>query len=80
MNERKRTAIKAATHSAEGDSREGERSIEEEEENEQEMEIEAVYMRHIETAISSGSCKASPEPSKEMLQMYNAFSRSGYQK
>ena len=33
MNERKRTAIKAATHSVEGDSREGERSIEEEEEN-----------------------------------------------
>ena len=55
-------------------------AIEEEEENEQEMEIDAIYMRHIETAISSGSCKASPEPSKEMLQMYNAFSRSGYQK
>jgi SpoVK/Ycf46/Vps4 family AAA+-type ATPase len=49
-----------------------------EEEDENETEIEAVYMRHVEKAISSGSSTASPEPSAEMLQMYNAFSRRGY--
>ena len=49
-----------------------------EEEDENETEIEAVYMRHVEKAISSGSSTASPEPSAEMLQMYHAFSRRGY--
>jgi len=49
-----------------------------EEEDENETEIDAVYMRHVEKAISSGSSTASPEPSAEMLQMYNAFSRRGY--
>jgi len=49
-----------------------------EEEDEKDAKIEAVCMRHIEKAISSGSSKASPEPPVAILQMYNAFSRRGY--
>ena len=49
-----------------------------EEEDEKDSKIEAVCMRHIEKAISSGSSKASPEPPVAILQMYNAFSRRGY--
>ena len=39
-----------------------------EEEDENETEIEAVYMRHVEKAISGGSSTASPEPSAEMFR------------
>jgi hypothetical protein len=51
-----------------------------EEEDEKDSKIEAVCMRHIEKAISSGSSKASPEPPVAILQMYNAFSRRGFRK